>query len=372
MQNTRVAVLLGARHDIDTDQRVQRTIRALSGAGYNVTIHSPQNVRVPFRNCGIAKRLQLDYLLFNLTLAWSVWRSKPDVCHCNDLDTLLAGSLVKMMSLGRAKVLYDCHEDYPPFVAMNHGRIFGRIVGYVEEVLSRLFVDAVVWASTQVDAKFAKWGIKGISVLNCPETPEKYSYGKFETFTIVCQGSMQKGRGYEELIEAIRILGRKGLGINLMLIGKRNKYYMSLYFSMTPLSPHALRVGSVQHTSTGHIEHSQMMKTLQMCHVGVALLDIKPRNYIAMPNKLFEDMACRIPVIASNLPCMSEVIKGVECGLLVDNNEPNEIADAVEMLYKNDKYRKWLGDNGRIAAEGRYSEKAQGRKLLSIYQEVVG
>ena len=82
--------------------------------------------------------------------------------------------------------------------------------------------------------------------------------------------------------------------------------------------------------TTGWVEHAELAPYLVHADVGVVLT--QPTHYnniIGLPNKLFEYLACGLPVVASDLPQMARVVKRHDCGVLVNPAEPEEVADAI-------------------------------------------
>ena len=62
----------------------------------------------------------------------------------------------------------------------------------------------------------------------------------------------------------------------------------------------------------------------------------------------------------------------IGCGVSVDPTDPKEIADSIEFLYRNPDLRKQMGENGKKALMEKYNWEADGRKLLDIYDRVLG
>ena len=89
-----------------------------------------------------------------------------------------------------------------------------------------------------------------------------------------------------------------------------------------------------------------------------------------MPNKLFENLVAGIPTIASNFPEMARIINQEECGLLIDATQPQQIADAIEYLYRNEGSKLEMGQNALRAAQEKYNFEKQAEKLLKVYEEI--
>ena len=73
---------------------------------------------------------------------------------------------------------------------------------------------------------------------------------------------------------------------------------------------------------------------------------LKNKDIPGSPLKLWEYMACRKPVIATNTEDF-RVLEEYNAGILVDPEKPEEVADAIITLLKNKDLREEMGENGR-------------------------
>lgn len=89
------------------------------------------------------------------------------------------------------------------------------------------------------------------------------------------------------------------------------------------------------------------------------------------PLKLYESMACGVPVIATDIAGVREVVLEHECGLLVKNNTPDEVAGAVARLHADTELAARLGENGRAAVEAHYSWKARAAATNEVIVSVL-
>lgn len=67
-----------------------------------------------------------------------------------------------------------------------------------------------------------------------------------------------------------------------------------------------------------------------------------------------ESLACEVPVIASRRPPFSELINS-EYGMLVDEEDSQAVAAAVEQILGNVELGRAMGERGRVAVEGRFT-----------------
>lgn len=391
LKSKRVAIVLGARHNFWLDQRVLRTARALVSGGYEIITYTPREsknnerpmqgvvpkyVSAPGSGTKLFRKLLLDYLLYNIPAALDMRRNKVQICHCNDFDTLPCGVLLKLITLGRAKIVYDSHEDYPLFVEEGYGKLFGKLIGFAEAIFTRLFVDRAITVNETIKAKFERMGITSEAIFNCQDLMEYDEIVKNITevankndFLISYQGFIRKGWGYEQLIEAADILihARDLSQMKFLIIGDSRPFpdYQRQIEKLVG------EKGLAKHfVFTGFIPYGEMMKMLKNSDVGVMPFEITRENKEVLPNKFFENLAASIPTIASNVPEIAKIITEEKCGLLLNSTQPREIADAIEYLYRNKDIRLEMGHNALTAASEKYNFAKQAEKLLKVYEEI--
>jgi glycosyltransferase involved in cell wall biosynthesis len=107
---------------------------------------------------------------------------------------------------------------------------------------------------------------------------------------------------------------------------------------------------------------------------SVASLVVKSTQYHyesgVSPLKLYESMACGVPVIAGNLPGQADVITAAECGLLVDPATPANLAKAVAQVIADPLAAQGMGRRGREAAVAHHSWAARARQTADVVEQV--
>jgi glycosyltransferase involved in cell wall biosynthesis len=85
-----------------------------------------------------------------------------------------------------------------------------------------------------------------------------------------------------------------------------------------------------------------------------------PRSQFGLsPLKLFEAMACGVPVLVSDLPGLADVVDAAECGLKFPAGDSEALARAVADLVADPVRAKEMGARGRTAAVAQYSWDAR-------------
>jgi len=110
------------------------------------------------------------------------------------------------------------------------------------------------------------------------------------------------------------------------------------------------------------------LRRSENCQVGLSIL-MPIENYLeSYSTKIFEYMAIGLPVITSNFPLYQEVVERYECGFCVDPADPQELADRITELSKNNELILEFSTNGIRAAESKFNWNREEQKLLAVYQ----
>ncbi len=100
-----------------------------------------------------------------------------------------------------------------------------------------------------------------------------------------------------------------------------------------------------------------------------AIALVHPSRYEGFGLQLVEAMASGIPVLASDVTSLPEVLGG--CGLLFDPENPASIARAMERVGRDPELRKALAERGRQRARS-FSWDNAARQILNLYCELLG
>jgi hypothetical protein len=119
------------------------------------------------------------------------------------------------------------------------------------------------------------------------------------------------------------------------------------------------------------LDRPSVANLLSRVRLGLLMLQPEPNFRNAMPIKLFEYMAAGIPVIASDFPLWRQIIGEAGCGLLVDPQDPQAIAHAMEYLLSHDAEAEAMGRRGRQAACELYNWNSEERILLKFYSALL-
>ena len=175
---------------------------------------------------------------------------------------------------------------------------------------------------------------------------------------LLCAGIFLPHRRFEDAIEAVGILHKKGYSVHLSVAGdymSRPEYYKKIKRLVFELSLNS------------HVSFLGKIPENKWC-------DIFAKNDIFLfPNHMqswgivvFEAMASGVPVVVSKTAGASEVLTNGETGLLINPKAPGEIADAVVRLVETSGLYERLSKNGRALVENNISWQRYTKEMLDV------
>jgi glycosyltransferase involved in cell wall biosynthesis len=177
-------------------------------------------------------------------------------------------------------------------------------------------------------------------------------------FTVGFVGSLKPWHGLETLAEAFALLARQQASCRLLTVGdgpERARLEERL----------ALRgIGSAA-VFTGAVDPDAIPCLLASMDVGVAPYPRLSRFYFS-PLKVYEYLAAGLPVVASRIGQLEQIIQDGHNGLLYPAGDARALAEALERLRCAPAWRARLGQEARARARRQHTWQAAARRLLEI------
>jgi glycosyltransferase involved in cell wall biosynthesis len=105
------------------------------------------------------------------------------------------------------------------------------------------------------------------------------------------------------------------------------------------------------------------------CALGVFGTSEKARRVI--PNKVFQALACGLPVVTSDTPAARELLVGEESALLVPPGDSESLATAVRRLAEDGELARRIASGGLRAYQDHASERVLGARWRSLLERVL-
>ena len=363
----RMIVHISTVHVAGDTRIVHKECRALIEAGYDVTLITASDGDVPLAQLTVRRLPAPKTRLHRSTR--TVWQAltsalheRADLYHVHDPELIALAVILK--AFGK-RVVYDAHEHLPrqvmnkEWIAPILRRPIAGLAGAAEAIADR-FVDGVIVANPSTAPRFRASHtalVENFARIPADDKPPTLSE---RSNTVVYVGGLSEHRGLRQMIAAIRHLGRPE--IRLLLIGPMET-------SLTAADLDGVRD---QVEIPGRLHRDEVDVLLRDARVGLSVLQPVP-NFTSghYPTKLFEYMAARMPVVASDFPLYRAVVDESQCGRTVDPTSPALIAEAIANLLDHPEDSQAMADRGRAAVLERYSWSAAERSLLELYHHIL-
>lgn len=370
--------------DINSDSRILKELESLSkDKRMNITAlgvlmneesekyKKIEDVRIKSINLNSRKLIflpafikhSLSVIELTLKMIFNSLKAKPSIIHCHDTLVLPLGVLVKLF-MG-SKLIYDAHELESNRNGLSKN--LGKMTLLCEKFLWR-FVDKLIVVSPSI----SKWYEDNIGkkdteiIMNSPllnennfDTSKDKSYFRnkfnisYDSKIFLYIGILGKGRGIELIIEAFK---RNDLRSHIVFLG-----YGEL--------KDKLENSSKEHRNI-HIHdavpHNEVVTIAKSADVGLCFIqNVSLSDYYCLPNKLFEYAFAEIPVLASNFPDISMVIKKYNLGKCSDLDS--------ESIYNSIKEFEQMKELPKIITRDLYDLgwSAQENKLIKMYKTLL-
>ena len=294
-------------------------------------------------------------------LYFFIRKNKFELIHIHDPELIFLGFFLKIIN---KRVIFDSHEDFPKqlltkdWLVWPINYIFSTISNFLEKYLYHIF-DYVIVADEDVSRKFKKYGIEVECIKNYPMLTVNPLDWKDRNNEVSYLGALSFDRGTDVIVDSLELINQN---ININLIGS---------FANNSIKEYVKASHNFKRVKLwGYQKIKDAYKITRKSKIGLIPLKNIPNYEFAEPTKLYEYMMLEIPVICTNIPLWSKIIKQNKCGIMVENNV-EDISKAINFLMNNEKTAKQMGKNGRTAILKKLNWKVESKKLLKIYKKVL-
>jgi len=199
------------------------------------------------------------------------------------------------------------------------------------KVRDAAFVVAISQFNRQFLARhLGDWTLEKTHVIHCGIQPERYQpaqkkpSGRFEIISI---GSLQPYKGQRYLIEACALLHQRGLDFRCRIIGGGElASVLEKQIAASGLSGQVILTGPQTQESVAQILSESD------CYVQPSIITASGKME-GIPVSLMEALACALPVVASDISGISELVRPAETGWLTPQRDAAALADVLLDVY---------------------------------------
>lgn len=386
-------ILMVLESDFPPDVRVENEVLALSEAGHEVHIACSTRKNRPEKEVfgkAIIRRKSMSAFIYKSSVGclkfpfyFNFWRKyifglfageKFDTIHIHDLPLSRIGVEVKKKF--NARLVIDLHENWPALIktAAHTQTFLGRLlssnrqwVNYEKKVLPE--ADMVVTIIEEARERIINLGIdpgkvcmvsNTINYDNLSINPKKR---KDDSFVIFYGGAINRHRGLQLVLEAIKICADNNCQISLWIVGD-GSYKKSLEdLSQTLNIEERVRF-------FGHKPFHEMLEILAEADAAIIPHIRTDNNDASSPNKLYQYMYLNKPIISSDCTSLKRIISETRTGFIYMNNSSEDLASLIEKLTDNRSLLTEIEGNGKKAVIENYNWNTDKQRLITAYNQL--
>jgi colanic acid/amylovoran biosynthesis glycosyltransferase len=182
-------------------------------------------------------------------------------------------------------------------------------------------------------------------------------------YKLLAVGRFARFKGYEYLLRAMSILKKNGFDFQLTLVGdgwRRNQF--KVMCRLFGIEDRVSFPGFVTHDKVSdYYYQSDMFLMPSVVH--------KTGERDGIPNVIMEALLHRLPVIATNVSALGEIIIGNETGLVVPPRDAKALAEKIMEMAGDREKALHLAENGRARVLKQFDPEANHQRVFDLYVE---
>ena len=349
--------------NVQYDSRSYSMIQSLSSKNYSVDVFHLSGKTETKENInfiGLKNPYKKGFFKF---YSWFKTIKKIPV---KSYSSIIASDLYSLIGLNLKKnqfVLYDVRDFFDELSSLKN-KPFKKIIWRFLEKKRLPFVKIIINTSNKDQLiskkKFNSFvHLKYYTIYNYPlfsnYKKNNYLRSKFNINAnkkiLIYQGVLEKGRGIRTLI---KITSQINNVVCVLLGGGPDSLFFKKKVDCLKLNNKIFFHDKVF--------NKDLLKITASADLGVSLIQpISKNNIHALPNKLFEYSVCGLPVLCSNMPSMTTVVKKYNLGKAINVHDEKKLILNVKNITKN---KSVFNKNPLIK---KFIWKTQEKKFLNIF-----
>ena len=304
-----------------------------------------------------------NFIRFSARVLSHLRKKSFDLIHCHNLQLLPLGILLKR--LNKVPLIFDsCEPDY--FVL--YPRKLQSMVKFFERFMANQ-ADAIFVHNAYQVRKYRISGHPLVTLIGSyptkemiRETDEKASTK--EKIIIGRIGSIYQDNGIEEILAGFRLISKCMENIELLFAGRVFDSYQDKFKHLIKGMENKVKV-------TGAFNSQDMPKLYSRIDISIIVCRRSAWFKNITPTKFFDSLAMGVPVIVSDMGGLKDIIERYRCGIVVDERNPEKVAEAIKKMIENPALRHEMVLNGLRAIKESYNWERMKTRLLNVYSKLI-
>jgi glycosyltransferase involved in cell wall biosynthesis len=299
-------------------------------------------------------------------------QTSADIYHAHDVTALPASYITAR--LHHKSLIFDAHELPLPESDSPHWPWIGMLLGrFVTSVLP--YCAGVITVSSPIAQEiYARYHVPRVTLIRnvptyrvVPKSDRLRQYLGFppDVQIALYQGNLQPDRGLDRLILAATHLERN---IVIVLMGR------GIGATQAELEDLIAREGVSDRVKIiPPVPYTELLDWTASADVGLIIYSPNQslNHRMCLPNKLFEYLMSGLPVLASPLDAIVEVIKTYDAGKIVPSLAPADIAASINDMLSDITALTRMSHNALEAAQRDLCWEKESQQLTRLYNHVL-
>ena len=272
------------------------------------------------------------------------FKKNNDIVHAHNIPS------AKAMKNASGKKILTIHGIYSQQIENLHNRTTSKIAtNYEKEALE--WANAITVVSKDAFDYYKKLGLNVFHIPNSIDikslsTKSDRRYNK----QIIFAGRLSSEKGIDVLCELIEILPSD---IHLIILGSGPKENL---------------IKNIKKSNVDYLGYLPKNETISLIR-GSDIL-VQPSLIEGISSTILEAMACKVPVITTNVGGNNEIIEHNQTGILIEPNNTQKLLEEIMKLFTNPEVKNKLIDSAYTNVQY-YDWKNIGKLYLNLYTKLL-
>jgi glycosyltransferase involved in cell wall biosynthesis len=225
--------------------------------------------------------------------------------------------------------------------------------------------DAIIAVSREVEKELIEYGFQAERINRIPNGVDTDKFKRDKPFpersriSFILIGRRTPQKGIDIALKALKLLSARGINED-----KISLRFYGLDFPGYDYHGMAAELGVLPMVQ--FLGHNDSIKEIyQDAHCLIL-----PSRAEGLSNVLLEAMSCEMPVIATSISGTVDVVDNGKDGIIIQPDNPEELANAMEFIIKNPEKSYNLGKNARQKVTESFSLDETARRYSELYQKL--
>jgi len=305
----------------------------------------------------------------------AIWTHSPDIIHIHDPELLI--TIIPALLAGK-RIIYDIHEFWQQRLSESDWIWSGvrvaaaKFYSALERALIPHCAGVIVVTERMEEMYRHRFPRTNISLVrNYPwiddesRTLALSQAPPLEGHYIVQIGGATHLKAFDIIVATAEVLREHGVTAPIINLGPVDLSAFPAFQRQQLLD----RAKLADVRLPGIVDYPELLRWVAHARIGYVLRTDVENSRLGLPTKLFEYFALGVPVVATSVGRMGEIVRQHNAGLVVPANDPHAHAAALKSLLVDDGLAQRTAQAAREASKN-FTFQTEQVSLLNLYRRI--